>query len=174
MLKAEIKGIGIPDEGTPQGGINFIPRKSECVLLMSITCDFSSLISRDNRSLNHCFNASNILFASSFFLSPLLANIVLNELDWWIASQWQYFKTNFKYTQEAHQYRAMKKSKLKEIFIVRYADDFKIASQIGSNTCFIHCCINLSSMQGIPNGRFFPFGFAISFGISFLLTVCGT
>ena len=23
-------------------------------------------------------------------LSPLLSNIVLNELDWWIASQWEY------------------------------------------------------------------------------------
>ena len=22
-------------------------------------------------------------------LSPLLANVVLNELDWWIASQWE-------------------------------------------------------------------------------------
>ena len=25
-------------------------------------------------------------------LSPLLANVVLNELDWWIASQWEMFK----------------------------------------------------------------------------------
>ncbi len=43
MLKAEVKGIGIPEKGVPQGGI----------------------------------------------LSPLLSNIVLNELDWWIASQWE-------------------------------------------------------------------------------------
>ena len=45
MLKAEIKGVGIPEKGTPQGGI----------------------------------------------LSSLLSNIVLNELDWWIASQWEFF-----------------------------------------------------------------------------------
>ena len=51
MLKAEIKGIGVPDRGTPQGGI----------------------------------------------LSPLLANVVLNELDWWISDQWQTFETNKNY-----------------------------------------------------------------------------
>lgn len=30
-------------------------------------------------------------------LSPLLSNIVLNELDWWISSQWQTFKSKFPY-----------------------------------------------------------------------------
>lgn len=52
MLKAEIKGIGVPTKGVPQGGI----------------------------------------------LSPLLANIVLNELDWWISNQWYTNKmdTNYK------------------------------------------------------------------------------
>lgn len=57
MLKAEVKGVGIPNKGTPQGGI----------------------------------------------LSPLLANVVLNELDWWLDSK-----------------------KNKGIRFVRYADDFKI------------------------------------------------
>ncbi len=57
MLKAEVKGVGIPNKGTPQGGI----------------------------------------------LSPLLANVVLNELDWWLDSK-----------------------KNKGIRCVRYADDFKI------------------------------------------------
>lgn len=58
-------------------------------------------------------------------LSPLLSNIVLNELDWWIAGQWEYFETKHDYT-STHKYRALRKSKMKEIFIVRYADDFKI------------------------------------------------
>ena len=58
-------------------------------------------------------------------LSPLLSNIVLNELDWWISSQWETHPTHHEYT-KLNKYTAMKKSDLKEIFIVRYADDFKI------------------------------------------------
>lgn len=68
-------------------------------------------------------------------LSPLLANIVLNELDWWISSQWETHPTHTPYKiiehKEGHQdrgsiYRALKRSNLKEMYIVRYADDFKI------------------------------------------------
>ncbi len=59
-------------------------------------------------------------------LSPLLSNIVLNELDWWISSQWETFETKTKYANLANRYRAMNKTKLKKMFIVRYADDFKI------------------------------------------------
>ena len=68
-------------------------------------------------------------------LSPLLANIVLNELDWWIASQWEEMptKTAFKTKNnvqgtkiKSHTYRALRTSKLKEMHAVRYADDFKI------------------------------------------------
>ena len=58
-------------------------------------------------------------------LSPLLANIVLNELDWWISSQWQTFETQHEYA-GTNKYRALKNTNLKEIYIVRYADDFKI------------------------------------------------
>lgn len=58
-------------------------------------------------------------------LSPILANVVLNELDWWISDQWETFKTKHDYV-DVNQYRALKNTKLKEMYIVRYADDFKI------------------------------------------------
>lgn len=48
ILKSEIEGEGIPDKGTPQGGL----------------------------------------------ISPLLSLIVLNELDWWVSSQWETFTPN--------------------------------------------------------------------------------
>jgi hypothetical protein len=67
-------------------------------------------------------------------LSPLLSNIVLNELDWWISSQWETIPTRHKYDsvnpngspKRTNTYRALRKTKLKEMYIVRYADDFKI------------------------------------------------
>lgn len=58
-------------------------------------------------------------------LSPLLSNIVLNELDWWVSDQWETFKTKFDYKYPGKFY-PLKKTNLKECFIVRYADDFKV------------------------------------------------
>ena len=68
-------------------------------------------------------------------LSPLLSNIVLNELDWWVTSQWEKMPTHYDYKTrqnahgtdiKSHTYRALRRSNLKEMYIVRYADDFKI------------------------------------------------
>jgi RNA-directed DNA polymerase len=49
----------------------------------------------------------------------------LTDLDWWIAEQWEYIKTKHNYTFN-NKIRAIKKTNLKEMYIVRYADDFKI------------------------------------------------
>lgn len=60
-------------------------------------------------------------------LSPLLSNIVLNELDWWISNQWETFPTRHPYKGSGDKYQALKRSSnLKEMYLVRYADDFKI------------------------------------------------
>lgn len=83
ILKAPIKGLGIPSKGVPQGGV----------------------------------------------LSPVLSNVVLNDLDQWIASQWHYFKADYPYTEDGNRMRALKRSKLKQGYIVRYADDFKIMAK---------------------------------------------
>ena len=88
-------------------------------------------------------------------LSPLLSNIVLNELDQWVASQWESFQDHCDSTKARDEfykelqyrnkipnpnYNPKKKTKgnvkhiqkwktLKTGFIVRYADDFKIFTQ---------------------------------------------
>ena len=68
-------------------------------------------------------------------ISPLLANIVLNELDRWVESQWQEHPLVRQYAvlinkngseNKGAGYHAMRKTGLKEMFIVRYADDFRI------------------------------------------------
>jgi group II intron reverse transcriptase/maturase len=60
-------------------------------------------------------------------LSPLLSNIVLNELDWWVQSQWVDIPTRHNYSCKDSKVNMLKKhTALKEMYIVRYADDFKI------------------------------------------------
>ncbi|MDG4983874.1 group II intron reverse transcriptase/maturase [Lactococcus lactis] len=66
-------------------------------------------------------------------LSPLLANINLNELDWWVAKQWNEFETKRKYTRKDYKLEKLKKSNLKPMYIIRYADDFKIFTNNRSN-----------------------------------------
>lgn len=70
-------------------------------------------------------------------ISPLLANIVLNELDWWVDSQWQnhpvavargknrQIKERIVFD-KSHGCKIIRSTQLKEMHIVRYADDFRI------------------------------------------------
>ncbi|PFP17628.1 group II intron reverse transcriptase/maturase, partial [Bacillus sp. AFS073361] len=66
-------------------------------------------------------------------LSPLLSNIVLNELDWWISDQWETFESQYTYSTNGSKYQHLKKTELKECFIVRYADDFKVICRTRSH-----------------------------------------
>lgn len=59
-------------------------------------------------------------------ISPLLSLIVLNELDWWISNQWETFKPNRMSNVAAFRTYAKKYTNLKDGFLIRYADDFKI------------------------------------------------
>ena len=69
-------------------------------------------------------------------ISSLLSNIVLNELDWWIVSQWEEMPTQRNYVHRIYANGTPDKSStirtlrnytnLKECYVVRYADDFKI------------------------------------------------
>ncbi len=71
-------------------------------------------------------------------LSPLLANINLNEFDWWIANQWEerdlkeitpQYRSDGRRNRKNENKKLRKSTKLKEIYLVRYADDFKIFCQ---------------------------------------------
>ena len=68
-------------------------------------------------------------------ISPLLSNVVLNELDWWLSSQWENIPTKYPFNDRrnangsscsGNKYVSLRRSGLKEITCVRYADDFKI------------------------------------------------
>lgn len=69
-------------------------------------------------------------------ISPLLSNIVLNELDWWISSQWENMPMRRNYghvrsdngvIDKGYMYHVLREqTSLKECYGLRYADDFRI------------------------------------------------
>lgn len=68
-------------------------------------------------------------------ISPLLANIVLNEFDWHMESQWSENPLVYKWKggrapngtlSKGSAFREMRKTNLKELHTIRYADDLRI------------------------------------------------
>lgn len=95
-------------------------------------------------------------------LSPLLANINLNEFDWWIAGQWEsfqcreindYYNKTTGLMSHSYRYKQLRKtSGLKEMYIVRYADDFKIfaRTRAEANQIFIASRMWLEERLALP------------------------
>lgn len=58
-------------------------------------------------------------------ISPLLSNIVLNELDHWVEKNAE-DRYSINQNGSKNGYKAMRKTRLKEMYIVRYASDFRL------------------------------------------------
>src|SRR5690625_4391586 len=56
-------------------------------------------------------------------LSTLLSNVVLNDLDQWVAGQWEFFPLLKNYKSKVGERYAKIRTNLKEGYLVRYADD---------------------------------------------------
>jgi len=66
-------------------------------------------------------------------ISPLLANAYLDVFDQWIASQWEEKKTRHKYKNKNDKIKALRKTKLKPAYLVRYADDWVLITNSKRN-----------------------------------------
>lgn len=51
---------------------------------------------------------------------------MLNDLDQWVAGQWEFFPLSKSYQSKGGERQAKKRTNLKEGYLIRYADDFKI------------------------------------------------
>lgn len=74
-------------------------------------------------------------------LSPLLANVVLNELDWFVSKQWETPNLNHSRSKNVTSARrSLKHTKRIEQWIVRYADDFVILcrTKFGARKVYEH------------------------------------
>ena len=71
-------------------------------------------------------------------LSPLLSNVVLNDLDWWISNQWETFETDQEYAQLYRNKLLKTTTNLKEMHGIRYADDLRIYTSSYKNAVKIY------------------------------------
>ena len=61
-------------------------------------------------------------------ISPLLANVYLDIMDNWVTKQWEAKKTRHQYARDDGRYTALHKTALIPGYLIRYADDFIIAT----------------------------------------------
>lgn len=67
-------------------------------------------------------------------ISPLLANAYLHAFDQWVTREWENKKTRYPYAQkEKRFYRLRKTTRLKETYLVRYADDWVLITSSRRN-----------------------------------------
>ncbi|SFH33298.1 group II intron reverse transcriptase/maturase [Desulfotomaculum arcticum] len=67
-------------------------------------------------------------------ISPLLANVYLHKLDQWIVREWEEKKTRHKYTQQGIKNKMLKKkTNLKPVYLIRYADDWILVTNTKAN-----------------------------------------
>ncbi|TCI24647.1 group II intron reverse transcriptase/maturase [Exiguobacterium sp. SH5S4] len=59
-------------------------------------------------------------------ISTLLANVYLNDFDHWVAKQWDEFETQHKGYRKDYKMKQLKKTNLKQGYLIRYADDWVI------------------------------------------------
>jgi hypothetical protein len=72
-------------------------------------------------------------FAYGGIISPLLANVYLHKLDQWIVREWEEKRTKTAYSRNDHRFHAIKKTRLKPAYLVRYADDWVLITNTKSN-----------------------------------------
>lgn len=67
-------------------------------------------------------------------ISPLLANVYLHSFDQWVTREWENKKTDYPYAQKYKQFdRLRKTTRLKETYLVRYADDWVLITSSRRN-----------------------------------------
>lgn len=68
-------------------------------------------------------------------ISPLLANVYLNNFDWMLAGEYEYHKANINYKEKKNALAALRTKGKPPLFYIRYADDWIILTDSNENAC---------------------------------------
>ncbi|MCL6592254.1 MAG: group II intron reverse transcriptase/maturase [Firmicutes bacterium] len=66
-------------------------------------------------------------------LSPLLANAYLDTFDQWVTREWEQKETKRKYSKDYGRIASLKRTKLKPVYLIRYADDWVLITNTKEN-----------------------------------------